>query len=80
MKILDRFMKHVRRPQEFIGRLFLKGMNRTHHTRTDWDLQHFKIGEDFMILDVGCGERIMIKAVFALFEKRMLNKSVIIQC
>ena len=55
MGILDNFMKHVRRPQGFIGRLFVKGMNRTHHKRTNWGLQHLKVGEDFTILDIGCG-------------------------
>ena len=55
MRVFDRFMNHVRRPQGFIGRLFVRGMNRTHHERTDWGLQHVKVGEDFIILDVGCG-------------------------
>jgi ubiquinone/menaquinone biosynthesis C-methylase UbiE len=55
MRILDRFMNHVRRPQGFVGRLFLRGMNRTHHKRTEWGLQHVKVGEGFIILDVGCG-------------------------
>jgi ubiquinone/menaquinone biosynthesis C-methylase UbiE len=55
MGILDSFMKHVGRPQGFIGRLFVKGMNRTHHNRTNWGLLHVKVGEDFTILDIGCG-------------------------
>lgn len=55
MGILDNLMKHIRRPQGFIGRLFVKGMNRTHHKRTNWGFQHVKVGEDFIILDIGCG-------------------------
>jgi ubiquinone/menaquinone biosynthesis C-methylase UbiE len=55
MGILDSFMKNVRRPKGFIGRLFVKGMNITHHKRTDWGLQHIKVEEDFTILDIGCG-------------------------
>lgn len=55
MGILDSFMKNVRRPKGFIGRLFVKGMNITHHKRTNWGLQHVKVGKDFTILDIGCG-------------------------
>jgi len=55
MGILDNIMKHIRRPQGFMGRLFVRGMNRTHHERTNWGLQHVKVGEDFTILDIGCG-------------------------
>jgi len=69
MGILDRFMKHVRRPRGFIGRLFVKGMNRTHHKRTDWGLHHVKVGEDFMILDVGCGGGRTISKLAAMASK-----------
>jgi SAM-dependent methyltransferase len=55
MGILDSFMKHIKRPQGFIGRLLVKGMNRTHHKRTNWGLQHVNVGKDFIILDIGCG-------------------------
>jgi ubiquinone/menaquinone biosynthesis C-methylase UbiE len=48
-------MKQIRRPQGFIGRLLVKGMNKTHDKRTNWGLQHVKVGEDFVILDIGCG-------------------------
>jgi SAM-dependent methyltransferase len=30
-------------------------MNRSHHKGTDWGLQHINIGEDYIILDIGCG-------------------------
>jgi ubiquinone/menaquinone biosynthesis C-methylase UbiE len=30
-------------------------MNKTHHKRTNWGLQHVRMGKDFIILDIGCG-------------------------
>ena len=55
MGILEDFLKHVRRPRGFVGRLLVSGMNRTHHKRTNWGLRHVEVGEDFTILDIGCG-------------------------
>ena len=55
MGIFDIFMKNVRMPQGFIGRLMARGMNKTHHMRTNWGLQHVTIQGDYTILDIGCG-------------------------
>ena len=55
MGIFDIFMKNVRNPQGFLGRLMARGMNRTHHMRTNWGLQHVTIQENDAILDIGCG-------------------------
>ena len=55
MGLLDKFMKQIRRPTGLLGRLLVRGMNRTPHERTNWGLQHVAIGEEYIILDVGCG-------------------------
>ena len=55
MGLLDSIMKQIRRPKGLLGRLWVRGMNRTHHERTDWGLQHVAIGEEYIVLDVGCG-------------------------
>jgi SAM-dependent methyltransferase len=45
----------VRRPSRWLGRLFLRDMNRRHSALTDWGLGHVEIGRQQAILDVGCG-------------------------
>jgi SAM-dependent methyltransferase len=48
-------LNQVRRPSRWIGRLFLKDMNRRHSALTDWGLGHARLGPQRAILDVGCG-------------------------
>ncbi|HSS98184.1 MAG TPA: class I SAM-dependent methyltransferase [Terriglobales bacterium] len=48
-------LQQVRKPSRWTGRLFVWLMNMSHSKLTDWGLQHVQIGEDFTILDVGCG-------------------------
>jgi SAM-dependent methyltransferase len=43
------------KPRGWIGRLFLRSMNRRHARVTNWGLQHVTIRENDTILDVGCG-------------------------
>jgi len=48
-------LRQVRKPDRGIGRLFLWLMNISHSRLTDWGLNHIRVGEEFTILDVGCG-------------------------
>lgn len=48
-------LNQVRKPSRWLGRLFLKDMNRRHSALTDWGLGHIQIGEQLAIVDVGCG-------------------------
>ena len=45
----------VRKPDRFAGRVTAMLMNQSHAKLTDWGLSHVQIGEDFIVLDVGCG-------------------------
>jgi SAM-dependent methyltransferase len=45
----------VRKPSRWVGRLFARLMNKSHSDLTDWGLSHVTVGEEFNILDVGCG-------------------------
>ena len=48
-------LRQFRKPSRWVGRPFLWMMNKRHSKLTDWGLQHFQIGRDFTVLDVGCG-------------------------
>src|SRR5690242_1780648 len=45
----------VRKPDRFAGRVIAALMNQSHSKLTDWGLSHVQIGDDFTVLDVGCG-------------------------
>lgn len=47
--------KLVRKPAGWPGKASLWLMNRRHSSVTDWGLSHVSIGQQFTILDVGCG-------------------------
>ena len=48
-------MRQVRKPSRWLGHFMAKTMNRSHSQLTDWGLAHVQIGQQFTILDVGCG-------------------------
>lgn len=45
----------MRRPSRWLGRVFARGMNKSHSRLTDWGLQHVAVSQDAVVLDVGCG-------------------------
>jgi SAM-dependent methyltransferase len=48
-------MGQCQKPTGWKGRLILWQMNLHHSKLTDWGLAHISIGDDYTILDVGCG-------------------------
>ena len=48
-------VSQARKPDRWLGRLLLQGMNKGHASMTDWGLSHVAIEKHFTILDVGCG-------------------------
>ena len=50
-----RASRQCRKPTDRAGRVVLQRMNESHAAVTQWGLSHVEIGEDFTILDVGCG-------------------------
>jgi hypothetical protein len=65
-------LNQVRRPTEWVGRLFLWIMNSSHSGVTDWGLKHVRIEMDFKILDVGCGGGRTIEKLTALARSTVL--------
>jgi SAM-dependent methyltransferase len=48
-------LQQCRKPQGWLGRYILRGMNRRHAKVTDWGLGHVTVRSRDTILDVGCG-------------------------
>jgi SAM-dependent methyltransferase len=53
--LMARASRQCRKPTDRAGRVVLQRMNESHAAVTQWGLSHVEIGEDFTILDVGCG-------------------------
>lgn len=62
-------MNQVRKPTKWVGRIFVGIMNLSHAGVTDWGLEHVQVGEDFTILDIGCGGGRTIEKLAALASK-----------
>jgi SAM-dependent methyltransferase len=65
-------LTQVRKPDRWIGRLFTWIMNMSHSGVTDWGLTHVRIGENFTILDVGCGGGRTIEKMAAVATRGMV--------
>lgn len=56
MGLLTKFFNNTRKPQGFLGRLMVLGMNSgAHAAMSKWALSNLSIQEDWHILDIGCG-------------------------
>lgn len=55
MNIVARFISQARKPTGFAGLLTTKAMNLAHSPMTNWGLGFLEVGDDYKILDIGCG-------------------------
>jgi ubiquinone/menaquinone biosynthesis C-methylase UbiE len=53
--LMRRSSRQLRKPTDRTGRAVLERMNVSHGPVTQWGLNHVRVGDDFTILDVGCG-------------------------
>lgn len=53
--VVRRNSRQLRKPADRVGRAILQRMNVSHGPVTEWGLSHLRVGDDFTILDVGCG-------------------------
>lgn len=50
-----KLLQNTRKPQGFLGRMMLLGMNRGHKPLADWATSYLPLRADAHVLDVGCG-------------------------
>jgi len=56
MNLLSKFFSNTRKPEGFLGRVMVNGMNGGAHAKmAEWGLSGVNVDEDAHVLDVGCG-------------------------
>lgn len=55
MGLFRDYVSQTRKPEGFLGKMMLKGMNSGHAKMADWGLSHLKSITPDMIVDIGCG-------------------------
>ena len=55
MGIFKNYIKQTRKPEGFLGKIMIKGMNSGHAKIADWGLEHLKIASPEDVIDIGCG-------------------------
>ncbi len=56
MGLLRKIFSNTRKPEGFLGRMMVNGMNGGSHARlAEWGLSYVTVAEDADVLDVGCG-------------------------
>ncbi|MGJ8739994.1 class I SAM-dependent methyltransferase [Clostridium botulinum] len=53
--LMNKLYGQFRRPKGTMGKFIAKSMNKEHFEVTTWGLDKFKVKEDNIILDIGCG-------------------------
>jgi SAM-dependent methyltransferase len=65
----SRAARHLRKPADRSGRAVLQRMNVSHASVTAWGLDQVDVGDDFTILDIGCGGGRTIDRLAAMAAK-----------
>ncbi|KRU24530.1 SAM-dependent methlyltransferase [Clostridium sporogenes] len=53
--LMNKLYGQFRRPKGMMGKFIAKSMNKEHFEVTTWGLDKFKVKEDDVVLDIGCG-------------------------
>ncbi len=67
MGFIKKFFSNTRKPQGFLGKLMVGGMNKGHAKCADWGMENIKDMAPKTILDCGCGGGRNIKALLEKF-------------
>lgn len=55
MGLLKKFFNQTRKPEGFLGRMMIRGMNSGHAQMAEWGLSHLPASDFAEILEIGCG-------------------------
>lgn len=55
MNLLNKLIEQAKNPDGIVGSFMLRIMNTAHTEMNKWALGNTKIGEDSLVLDIGCG-------------------------
>ncbi len=55
MGIYKRFVNQTRKPEGYLGKMMVNGMNSGHAKMADWGLSHLSKVNPENIVDIGCG-------------------------
>jgi ubiquinone/menaquinone biosynthesis C-methylase UbiE len=55
MGLFKKFVSQTRKPEGFLGKMMVNGMNSGHAKMADWGMSHLPQTEPEKMLDVGCG-------------------------
>ncbi|MDO4336707.1 MAG: class I SAM-dependent methyltransferase [Eubacteriales bacterium] len=55
MGLFRNYVNQTRKPEGFLGKMMIKGMNSGHAKMADWGLKHLKTVVPEEIVDIGCG-------------------------
>ena len=53
--MIRRCLQNTRKPEGFLGRMMLRGMNGGHTPIATWGLSLIRPADDARVLDIGCG-------------------------
>jgi len=55
MGLFKNYVSQTRKPEGFLGKMMIKGMNSGHAKMADWGMSHLKTIAPSEIIDIGCG-------------------------
>lgn len=55
MGLFKNYVNQTRKPEGFLGKMMIKGMNSGHAKMADWGMHHLKTIAPAEIIDIGCG-------------------------
>ena len=55
MGLFKNYVSQTRKPEGFLAKMMLRGMNSGHAKMADWGLSHLKMADPQTIVDLGCG-------------------------
>ena len=73
MGLFKRFVSQTRKPEGFLGRIMINGMNSGHAKLAGWGMSHLEGISPESIAELGCGGGGNAKALLKRFEKAKLS-------